>query len=264
VAIPAVLEIGAWPLAAAALGLAIGSFANVCIHRLPYRQSIVHPPSRCPGCGSLIAPWDNVPVLSYLVLLGRCRHCRALISPRYPLVEAANGALYFGIAHVFGMAPRAFVLMAFVTALLILSLIDLEHQILPDAITLPGIVAGVLCSLVAPPPTPLQSAAAALGGYVAFMLIARTWKRLRRIDALGQGDWKLAAMLGAFLGGPKLLFTVFVAALLGTVVGVALIAFKGRTFQHKLPFGTFLGAAGIVAVFVGDDAVRWYRSFLEV
>ena len=130
-----------WPLFALALGLLIGSFANVCIHRLPLRESVVSPRSRCPSCRAAIAAGDNVPVLSYLFLKGRCRHCGTRISPRYPAVELANGLLYLAVALLDGPTPRALVDMAFVTALLVLSLIDLDHQILPDVITIPGIAA---------------------------------------------------------------------------------------------------------------------------
>lgn len=260
---PALSPLLAFDGIAAAFGLLIGSFANVCIHRLPIGQSIVTPRSACPHCKAPIAAWDNIPVASYLLLLGRCRHCRAPISARYPLVEALNGGLYLAVAEVFGPTPDALLRMALVTALLVLALIDLEHQILPNVITLPGIAVGLLVSFVLPPPGPYEAFASALGGYVAFMLIAKTWEHLRGIEALGQGDWKLAAMLGAFLGWEKLLFTVFAATLCGTIVGLAVIAWKGRTLQYRLPLGTFLGFAAIAAIFVGDPIVRWYGHFLE-
>jgi leader peptidase (prepilin peptidase)/N-methyltransferase len=253
----------AFPIVAALFGLTIGSFANVCIYRLPRGKSIVTPRSACPSCGKPISGWDNVPVLSYLILLGRCRQCRAPIAARYPLVEAINGALYFAVAAVLGPTPDALLKMAFVTALLVLALIDLEHQILPNVITRPGIAAGLLASFVLPPPTPVEAFAAAAAGYVAFMAIAKTWEHLRGIEALGQGDWKLAAMLGAFLGWQKLLFTVFAAALCGTIVGLVVILIKGRNLQYRLPLGTFLGFAGIAAIFVGEPVVRWYGHFLR-
>jgi leader peptidase (prepilin peptidase)/N-methyltransferase len=247
---------------ALAFGLIVGSFANVCIHRVPLHLSVVAPRSRCPRCLTMITGWDNIPVLSWLFLAGRCRVCRSRISVRYPLVEAANGMLYFGVATVHPFGRRAVLDMVFVTVLLILSLIDLDHQQLPDVFTLPGIALGLAASLLPDPPDPLASVLAAAGGYLAFMAVARTWKALRRIDALGQGDWKLAAMLGAFLGWEKLLLTIFLASFSGTLVGLGLIAFRGRTFQHRLPFGTFLGAAGIVVLFVADSLLDWYRRYL--
>jgi leader peptidase (prepilin peptidase) / N-methyltransferase len=251
-----------WPLLALALGLIIGSFANVCIHRIPLRLSVVHPRSRCPRCQTPIGAADNIPVLSYLFLGGRCRVCRARISIRYPLVEALNGALYFLIARGHPPGAPAGVMMALVTGLLVLSLIDLDHQILPDVITFPGIALGLAASLLEGPPSPRESVLAAVGGYVIFMLIARTWERMRGMEALGQGDWKLAAMLGAFFGWQKLLLTVFMASLAGTLVGLVLIAIGGRNFQHRLPLGTFLGAAGILVLFLGDPVVGWYGNIL--
>jgi len=252
-----------WPWLALAVGLVVGSFSNVCIHRLPERQSVVRPRSRCPRCGAPIGAADNVPILSYLVLRGRCRACRATISPRYPLVEAANGAMYFALARLMGPTPAAAVAMAFVTALLILTLIDYDHQLLPDAITLPGIAVSLAASFLPGPPTPLSSALAAAGGYLAFWAVAKAYERTRGMEGLGQGDWKMTAMLGAFLGWEKLLLTVFVATLAGTVVGLALMSFGGRSGRHALPLGTFLGIAAIAVVFSGQPVLDWYRGLLR-
>jgi len=252
-----------WPWLALAVGLVVGSFSNVCIHRLPERQSVVRPRSRCPRCGAPIGAADNVPILSYLVLRGRCRACRATISPRYPLVEAANGAMYFALARLMGPTPAAAVAMAFVTALLILTLIDYDHQLLPDAITLPGIAVSLAASFLPGPPTPLSSALAAAGGYLAFWAVAFAYRRTRGVEGLGQGDWKLAAMLGAFLGWERMLLTVLFASVLGTVVGLALIVARGRSSQHPLPLGTFLGLAGVVVLFIGQPLVDWYGRLLR-
>jgi leader peptidase (prepilin peptidase)/N-methyltransferase len=263
-------EAGAlWPGAAFAVGLIVGSFANVCIHRIPRRESVVTPRSRCPSCRALIRATDNVPVLSFLVLRGRCRHCQARISWRYPAVEAANGLAYLAAALRWGPTPLAVINMALVTALIVLTLIDLDHQILPDLITLPGIVVGIAVSAVgwwrgwSGPPTPLASIASAAGGYLAFLFVAEAYRRTRGVEGLGQGDWKMAAMLGAFLGWQKLLLTVLLASLAGTIVGVALMALRGHTARHALPLGTFLGAAGIVVLFVGDALVGWYRAMFS-
>ncbi len=253
-----------WPWVALLCGLVVGSFANVCIHRLPERRSVVRPRSRCPRCDAPIRAADNVPVLSYLALGGRCRACRAPISARYPLVEAANGAMYFALARVMGPTPQAAVAMALVTALLVLTLIDYDHQLLPDAITLPGIAVGLAASLLPGPPTPLDAAAAAAGGYLAFFAVAKAYERTRGMEGLGQGDWKMTAMLGAFLGWEKLLLTVFAATLGGTVVGLGLMALRGRSSRHALPLGTFLGIAGIAVVFGGKPVLDWYRGFLRV
>jgi leader peptidase (prepilin peptidase)/N-methyltransferase len=246
------------------LGLIVGSFANVCIHRLPRGQSVVSPPSRCPCCGGRIRPWDNIPVLSYLILRGRCRSCRARISARYPAVEAANGLAYLGLAVRGGPTARTAVEMVLVSALLVLSLIDLDHHLLPDLITRPGIALGLAASfLPGAPVKPLPAAAAALGGYLALFVVALVYRRLRQVDGLGQGDWKMVAMLGAFLGWQKMLLVVFLATLTGTVVGLALVAYWGRDLRYALPLGTFLGIAGIVVVFTGDPILAWYGGFFH-
>jgi leader peptidase (prepilin peptidase)/N-methyltransferase len=251
----------AFEVTALLLGLIVGSFANVCIHRLPRGTSVVHPPSRCPACGTLIKAYDNLPVLGWLLLRGRCRACRVPISWRYPVVEAANGLLWLALAFWHGPAPRTFVEMAFVTALLVLSLIDLDHQILPDVITLPGLGLGLAASfLPGSPVTPLVALLASAGGWLTFASVAKAYEKTRGVEGLGQGDWKLAALLGAFLGWQKLLLTVLVASLGGTVVGLLAIALRGRDMRYALPFGTFLGAAGVLAVFLGDVLLGWYRG----
>jgi leader peptidase (prepilin peptidase)/N-methyltransferase len=257
------LRTPAFETTALLLGLVVGSFANVCIHRLPRHESVVRPPSRCPACGTLIRARDNVPVLAWLLLRGRCRACRAPISPRYPAVEAANGLLWLALAALRGPRPQTFVAMALVTALLVLGLIDLDHQILPDAITLPGIVAGLAASLLPGSPVPpLAALLAAAGGWLAFAAVAKAYLWVRGIEGLGQGDWKLAAMLGAFLGWRTLLLTVLLASLAGTLVGLGAVVLRGRDMRYALPLGTFLGAAGIAVVFFGDPIMTWYRGLL--
>jgi leader peptidase (prepilin peptidase)/N-methyltransferase len=257
------LETPLWPLTALTLGLIVGSFANVCIHRVPLRQSVVSPRSRCPHCGAAIAAWDNLPLLSYALLRGRCRHCRAPISIRYPLVEAVNGLLYLALALQFGPTLRTALLMPFVTALLVLSLIDLDHRLLPNVITLPGIAVGLAAGLLPGPPTVLSSIAGAAGGYLAFWAVAEVYRRTRGAEGLGQGDWKMTAMLGAFLGWDQMLLAVFLASILGTVVGLGLIALRRGNGKYALPLGTFLGLAGIVVTFVGEPVTTWYRGLLH-
>jgi leader peptidase (prepilin peptidase)/N-methyltransferase len=252
------LRTPAFEVTAFLLGLVVGSFANVCVHRLPRGESVVSPPSRCPACGTRIRPRDNLPLVSWLWLRGRCRACRAPISPRYPAVELANGLLWLALAVQRGPALQTLVSMLLVSTLLVLSLIDLEHMLLPNAITLPGIVVGLAASaLPGSPLGPLEAAAAAAGGYVAFAAVWWVWHRLRGVDALGQGDWKLAALLGAFLGWQKMLLTVFVACVAGAVVGLVVLRLRG---SDRLPLGTFLGLAGIVTVFFGEPLLAWYRG----
>ena len=247
-----------------ALGLIVGSFANVCIHRLPREQSVVSPPSSCPACGARIRPWDNLPVLSYLILRGRCRSCRARISPRYPMVEAANGLAYWGLAVRGGPRPQTLVEMVLVTALLILSLIDLDHHLLPNSITRPGIALGLGASfLPSSLVTPLAAGVAALGGYLALFTVARVYRWWRGREGLGQGDWKMVAMLGAFLGWEKMLLVVFLATFAGAAVGLGFIYFGGRDSRYALPLGTFLGMAGIVVIFGGDAILAWYGGLFR-
>ncbi|HEY8148346.1 MAG TPA: prepilin peptidase, partial [Vicinamibacteria bacterium] len=180
------LESPFWEINALLVGLVVGSFANVCIHRLPLGLSVVRPRSRCPRCEAPIRALDNVPVLSYVLLRGRCRACAARISPRYPAVELANGLLYLAVAARVGPTPVAVVYMVFITALLVLTLIDFDHQILPDVITLPGTAfaiaaSGALWWFDWPGlPYPIESIASAAGGYLAFFAVAESYRRARR------------------------------------------------------------------------------------
>jgi len=253
-----------WEVSSLALGLIVGSFANVAIHRLPLGQSVVRPRSRCPQCGTGIRAYDNLPVLSYLLLRGRCRTCRAAISPRYPAVEALNGLLYLSLAILLGPTPQMLVAMVFVTSLLILSMIDLDHQILPDVITKPGILLGLAASFLPGQPTPLEAAASAVGGYVALMTLAWLARSYYKEEALGQGDWKMVAMLGAFLGWQGMLLAVLLGSLLGSLAGLAIVGFFGGSRRSRIPLGTFLAVGGIAVAFVGEPLIRWYRGFFRV
>jgi len=267
----------AWlfPAGAAALGAVIGSFLNVCIHRLPRELSIVRPRSACPGCGRLIAWYDNVPILSYLLLRARCRGCGAPIAARYPLVEAATAGLFLALALVRGPGAGFAIDAALAAALIALIVIDAEHQILPDAITLPGIALGIAAAPLRarletgePPIAALREhlVAAALGYVLLFLVNAayRGWQGIQgvkageRQDGIGRGDFKLLAMIGAFLGLRLMLFTLFAGAVTGAVWGVYLMMFRGYGWRSKLPYGVFLGAAAILALFAGEPVVRWY------
>jgi leader peptidase (prepilin peptidase)/N-methyltransferase len=264
------LQTPLWEINALLVGLIVGSFANVCIHRLPLGLSVVRPRSRCPRCQAPIPALDNVPVLSYVLLRGRCRTCAAPISARYPAVEFANGVFYLLVAARWGPTPVAVVYMLFITALIVLTLIDFDHQILPNVITLPGTAFAIAASGAAwwfdwpDLPHPIESIASAVGGYLAFFAVAESYRRARRVEGLGQGDWKMAAMLGAMLGWQELLLTVLLAAVAGTAVGIALMALRRHTAQHPLPLGTFLGIAGVAVVFAGDPLLAWYRSVFSL
>lgn len=268
-----------WASFAFLMGLVVGSFANVCIHRLPRGESVVTPPSRCPGCGSRIPAWDNVPLLSYLLLRGRCRSCGVPISLRYPAVEAANGLLYAGAALLKGPTPDAVVSMAFLTALLVLGLIDLEHHLLPNAVTLPGIVAGIATSALTPMPAPLggfvltrvcpplcvppqtlEAGAAALAGYLALGMVALLARLHYKEEALGRGDWKLVAMIGAFRGSRGMWLAGFLGTFLGAVVGVGLVVASKAGRRTPVPLGTFLCAGAVIELFAGAHLLAWYRG----
>ena len=240
-------------------GLCIGSFLNVCIHRLPLKQSVVMPGSRCPSCGYALTWKDNIPLLSYAALGARCRSCRTPISLRYPLVEALTGALFLWHVIVFGFTPLMVVRLAFACALLVLFAIDLEHQILPDRITLPGIAIGFACSL-ALPPGPLMSLAGILAGGGILWGIAELWFRLRKVDAMGFGDVKMLAMVGAFLGLPMVLVTFVVSTMIGGLVAGWLVATRRAQMGTAIPFGTMLAVAALIASLYGEPLLAWYLS----
>jgi len=240
-------------------GLCVGSFLNVCIHRLPLKQSIVFPASRCPSCGIALAWYDNVPVLSFAALRGRCRGCRAPISIRYPIVEIVTAALFFWTWTVFGPTPLFLVRVVFACALLVLFAIDLEHQLLPDLITLPGIVLGVACSVFLPPGPVMSLAGALLGGGLLW-IIAEVWFRLRKVDGMGFGDVKMLAMVGAFLGAPLVMLTFILSTFIGGVIAVVLVVTRRATMASAIPFGTMLAVAALVASLYGDSIVAWYLS----
>jgi leader peptidase (prepilin peptidase)/N-methyltransferase len=243
-------------------GLMIGSFLNVCIYRLPRRESIVFPASHCTTCNRQLAWYENVPVVSWLVLRGRCRGCGSRISVMYPLVELTTSVVFAGGVLVYGLSPLLVVRLAFGCALIVLFMIDLQHQILPNAITLPGIVAGFLASLFLPPGW-LSSLIGILAGGGILWALAEAYYRLRGIEGLGMGDVKMLAMIGAVLGWPLMLLTLVVASFAGSLVGVGLMAFGRGGMQAALPFGTFLALGALFAAVVGDPILSWYLQFYQ-
>jgi leader peptidase (prepilin peptidase)/N-methyltransferase len=253
---------GAMEVALALVGLCIGSFLNVCIHRLPLKQSVVHPGSRCPDCGYALRWYDNVPVLSYAALRGRCRSCSRPISLQYPIVEIVTGVLFVAHWYAFGPTVMLPVRLVFACALVVLFMIDLEHQILPDVITLPGIVAGIVVSLFLPP-GPLMSILGAIAGGGLLWAIAEAWYRLRKVDAMGFGDVKMLAMVGAWLGLKMVLVTFVLSSMLGGLIGVVLIGSRRADMATKVPFGTMLAVGALVASLYGDSLLAWYLSRLS-
>lgn len=244
----------------ALFGLVVGSFLNVCIHRLPIGQSVVRPPSHCPGCGRTIAWYENVPVASYIVLGARCRGCGVRISPIYPLVELATAALFVGTYLLFGLGPLLVPRLLFGCAMIVLLVTDLQHRLLPNAITIPGIVAGFLFSLTAPPGW-VDSLIGAAAGAGLLLGIAWTYARLRHEEGLGMGDVKMLAMIGAFLGWKLMLVTLVLSSFAGSVVGLALIGSGRGGMKYALPFGTFLALGALVAAVYGDRLLAWYMGF---
>lgn len=242
-------------------GLCIGSFLNVCIHRLPLKQSVVHPGSRCPGCGHALRWYDNIPVLSYAALRGRCRSCARPISIQYPIVEVVTGAVFLLHWYAFGPTVLLPVRLLFACALIVLFMIDLEHQILPDRITLPGIVLGVAFSL-ALPPGPLMSVLGVLLGGGLLWAIAEAWLRLRKIEGMGFGDVKMLAMVGAWLGVKMVIVTFILSSMLGGLVGAILIGSRRADMATRVPFGTMLAVAALVASVYGEPLLAWYLSMM--
>lgn len=246
----------------AAVGAVFGSFFNVCVHRVPRGLSVIRPPSACPNCERLIAPYDNVPVLGWLWLRGKCRNCREPISWRYPLVEFLTAALFVLVAWRVGLRWELLPALYFAGAMWLVTLIDLEARIIPDAITIPGTFLGLAASFL----TPVAWWDAALGAVLGFGLffgIAWGYKRVTGVDGMGGGDIKLAAMLGAFLGWSGLFLTVFFASLAGTLVGVALMVAGRGGRRTALPFGTFLAPAALFVLLWGHDVLGWYAQFMR-
>ncbi len=242
-------------------GLLVGSFVNVLIHRLPREESVVRPGSHCPACGGAIRPLDNIPVLSWLLLAGRCRCCRAPISPRYPLVELSNGALWvaaFWRAPSWGDFASGALLCS---ACLALGWIDADFQILPDAITLPGIAAGLGLSFLSVERTPLQALLGAALGGGGLWLLGAVWGLIRRNpDVMGFGDVKMLAMVGAFVGPWGVFLTVLFGSVLGSLLGGILILFRRGSLATALPFGVFLAVGAVASYFFGAPLLSAYRS----
>jgi len=244
-------------IVAAAFGAIIGSFLNVCIYRLPLGKSVVWPSSACPACDRELSWYENIPVLSYLVLRARCRTCAAPISIRYPLVEALTALMFAAAWWYYGPQPLLAARLIFGCALIVLFAIDLEHHLLPNTITLPGIVVGVLFSFVTEPGWEASLIGMLVGGGVLYG-VAEAYYRLRREEGLGMGDVKMLAMVGAFLGWKLTLVTLMMASLGGSVIGVLLLVTKRGSMKYALPFGTFLALGAAAAATVGPALLDWY------
>ena len=244
-----------------AFGLLVGSFLNVCIYRIPRRESIVWPASRCPSCARPLDWYENVPVLSYAALGGRCRTCHAPIGVRYPVIEITTAVAFVLCALVFGLTLLTCVRILLSCLLIVLFAIDLEHQLLPNVITLPGVAVGIAASVFAPPGFLMALAGAATGAGVLWAII-EIWLRLRKIEAMGFGDVKMLAMVGAFLGFKLVLLTFVLSSILGGLIGAALMATRRANLTTALPYGTMIAVAAFVASLEGDRILTWYLSLL--
>ena len=283
----------AWPLAllvvAGLLGLVVGSFLNVVAYRIPImmerawraqceelktqpftapahvaddkRFDLWWPPSACPGCGQAIAAQHNVPVIGFLWLKGRCAKCGTKISPRYPLVEAFAALLALTTAYVFGPTWQTVAALGFTWTLLALTLIDLDHKLLPDSLTLPLLWAGLLVNVPGLFTTLSSSVVGAAAGYLALWTVYKLFKLMTGKEGMGYGDFKLLAAIGAWLGWQLLPVVILLSAVVGSVVGIALIAFGGRSSQTAIPFGPYLAAAGFIALLWGERLVQLYQAW---
>ena len=245
-------------IVSALVGLVIGSFLNVCIHRLPKGESIVRPPSSCPVCGLPIRWYDNVPIVSFLLLKGRCRSCRSRISWRYPLVEALTGSLFLLTLFRFGLNLRSILLLVLICGLIVVTFVDLDHQIIPHAVTLPGIPLGLLGSLVTRDPSPRDAAAGLLIGAGLVYLVAVYAEVAFQKESMGGGDVNLLGMIGAFLGWRLALLSFFIAIVAGAGLSLVLVGARVLSRKDRIPFGPFLALGALVALFVGDQVTGWY------
>lgn len=262
-------------------GLVIGSFLNVCIVRIPERKSIVSPSSACPKCGAPVRPYDNIPVISYLLLQGKCRSCKAKISPMYPMVEVLTAILFYACYRTFGPTPEALKWAVFSALMLVLVFTDLRERILPDVVNYTGFGLGLILSFFTlptdgtalfvanhffafPPPAPVLSfmdtlIGGALGSGLLW-LVSEAYFRLRGREGMGLGDVKMMLMAGAFLGAKRTLLTIFAGSILGSLLGIAFILARRKGSDYELPFGSFLGMAALLVVFFGTPVVNWYLS----
>jgi len=266
-------------------GLIIGSFLNVCILRIPERKSIVMPASACPKCGAPIRPYDNIPVISWVLLGGKCRSCKTRISAMYPAVELLTGILFWVCYWAFGLTTETLKWAAFSALLVVLVFTDLRERILPDVVNFTGFGIGLALSFVTkptdgtalwianhmfdfPPPAPILSFADALIGAAIgsglLWLVSEAYFRLRGREGMGLGDVKMMLMAGAFLGAKRTLLTILGGSLLGSVLGLIFIFARRKESNYELPFGSFLGMAALLVIFFGTPLVNWYQSMIMV
>ena len=242
-------------------GALIGSFLNVCILRLPEEESIITPGSHCPRCKNPIKFYDNIPLVSYVLLKGRCRHCHSPISFQYPLIEGITALGSLILFMKFGPSLSYLFYFSFVAALIAITVIDLYHQIIPDVISLPGIGVGLLASLIIPQITFLNSLLGILLGGGSLFLVATLYQWLFKREGMGGGDVKLLAMIGAFLGWKAVILTILLSSLIGSITGIIIMVSKGKDFKYAIPFGPFLSLGAMIALFYQNEIIFWYLRY---
>jgi len=250
-----------WHIVSIIFGAIMGSFLNVCIFRLPKEESIIWPGSHCPYCKNPIKFYDNIPLVSYLLLGGKCRQCQGLISFQYPLIEGITAFSSLILFMKFGVTLSYLVYFAFMAALIVITVIDLYHQIIPDVISLPGIGAGLLASLIIPQITFLNSLLGILLGGGSLFLVATLYQWLFKREGMGGGDVKLLAMIGAFLGWKAVILTILLSSLIGSITGIIIMVSKGKDFKYAIPFGPFLSLGAVIALFYQNEIIFLYLRY---
>jgi len=240
------------------LGLIVGSFCNVCIYRIPKNESIIYPASHCPKCRTTIKPVDNIPLLSYILLKGRCRNCGSKISIQYPVVELLTGMIYLIIYLIYGLSIQSLIYIILSSALIIIAFIDLNEQIVPDVISLPGIGVGLILSFFVPYLSFINSALGVVVGGGIILIIALVGSMIFKKEAMGGGDIKLAAMIGAFLGWRYTIISLFLGFFLGALAGIFLILSKIKSKEDMVPFGPFIALGSLITLLWGEKIIAWY------
>lgn len=246
----------------ALFGLVLGSFMNVCIYRIPLKKSIVRPPSSCPSCGAKIRFYDNIPLISYILLSGKCRHCRTPLAWHYPVVEALTGLLSMALFIRYGLSFQYLLYLLFAATLVTISFIDLHHKIIPDVLTLSGIVVGWAASFVPGSISWLDSLIGIIAGGGSLFLVAVIYERITGREGMGGGDIKLLAMIGAWMGWRQLHLIILISSLTGAIMGVSFLLIAGKGFRVRIPFGPFLSLGAMLCLFFGPELMNWYSRLL--
>ncbi len=249
-------------------GLSLGSFLNVCIYRIPEKKSIINPPSSCTACGNRIRFYDNIPLISYIILRGRCRQCGTNISIKYPLIELVTGLLSLALITRYNLLnnslDRYFIYLLFISALIVISFIDLKHQIIPDRISISGIIAGLVISFFSSHLEWYDSLAGIIAGGGSLYLFAFIFEFLTKKEGMGGGDIKLLAMIGAWMGWRSIPFIILSSSLIGTILGTIALLLSKKGLRTRIPFGPFLALGALLCLFFGKELTAWYFSYFVI